>query len=113
MKKILLFISVVLLCSACRVGTYSFSSGREDKSAISFVSPKPMNLNVTLDGQTYKIKSAKQKEYKTDRKLQKTVNATINTMPGKHTLKVTSRDGRLLIEKQIFLSTNETKMIEL
>lgn len=112
MKKLVYFAIVVLLCSACRVGTYTYSSGREDKAAVSFVSAKPMDIVVTMDGQTYNITSAKQKEYKTDRKLQKTVNATINTMPGIHEIKVEC-EGKVLMEKKINLSTNETKMIQL
>lgn len=112
MKKFLVIAIVTMFLSSCGVGTYSYSSGLENKCGLSFVAEKSKPLTVTVDGQSYSIDAVKLKKYRTDRKIKQTTRNTILLESGKHDVKVVM-DGSEVFSKTIFVSGNETKIIEL
>ncbi len=112
MKKFFVIAIVTMFLSSCGVGTYSYSSGLENKCGLSFVAEKEVPLNVTVDDQSYDINAVKLKKYRTDRKIKQTTQNTIALEPGKHEIKVVM-DGSEVFSKTIFVSGNETKIIEL
>lgn len=115
MKKIL-FVAVsllfVLAFTGCGVGHYSVSSGREDAAALSFESSKEMPIVVSVDGQSFETSTVKKIAHKTRRDIKKTAKYLIQITPGTHDVKVT-KDGAEVFSKKIFVSTGETKIIEL
>lgn len=113
MKKIFLIAIMTLMMASCGVGTYSYSSGVENKCGLSFVAAKSEPLTVTVDENVYTVKAVKLKQYRTDRKIKKTAENTIVLEPGQHTVKVVMKDGREAYSKTIYLSGNEDKIIEL
>jgi len=112
MKKIFVIALMTLFLSSCGVGTYSYSSGLEDKCGLSFVAEKETPLTVTVDNQNYEINAVKLKKFKTNRNIKKTTQNTIALEPGKHDVKVVM-NGNEVFSKTIFVSGNETKIIEL
>jgi len=112
MKRFLLIAIMTLFMTSCGVGTYSYSSGLENKCGLSFVAEKDTPLTVTVDNQDYSINAVKLKKYRTDRKIKQTTQNTITLEPGKHEVKVVM-NGNEVFAKTIFVSGNETKIIEL
>lgn len=112
MKKIVLIIASLLFLTSCGVGTYSVQSGVEDAAYISFVDDSSYNISVNIDDQTYCLKTVRQKAYKCDRNIKQTANNTIQLTPGKHQISVQFNNTEIYSSK-VFLSTGETKIIEL
>lgn len=115
MKKIL-FVAAsllfVLAFTGCGVGHYSVSSGREDAAALSFESSKETPIVVTVDGQSFETSTVKKIAHKTRRDIKKTAKYLIQVTPGTHDVKVTM-EGKEVLSKKIFVSTGETKILEL
>lgn len=112
MKKFIFFLFGIFLMTSCGVGNYSVSSGREDKSELSFTSADKSDITVTVDNNTYNIQTVKDKAYKTNRNIKKTSQNTISLAPGAHDVKVI-KDGTEVFSKRLFLSNAEHKVIEL
>ena len=115
MKK-LFFVAVsllfVLAFTGCGVGHYSVSSGREDIAALSFESSSETPVVVSVDGQSFETYAVKKIAHKTRRDIKKTAKYLIEITPGTHDVKVSIK-GSEVFAKKIFVSTGETKIIEL
>lgn len=112
MKRVLLVLFASLLLTGCGVGSYSVSSGKADEAELSFTSNWKEDLTVVVDNNTFNVQSVRQKDFKAERKLRKTVNNTIKITPGQHDLKVYMK-GMEVYSKKIFVSAQEHKIIEL
>ena len=103
-----------MLLTGCGVGNYSVQSGVEDAAFISFTDDVKQDITVTVDNQTYLLKTVRQKAYKSGRNIKQTALNTIKIGPGQHEVKVTlTLDGTDVFYKKIFVSTGEHKIIEL
>ena len=112
MKKLMIIAAFTMLLTGCGVGNYSVQSGAEDAAFISFTDNVKQDITVTVDGQTYNIKTVKQKAYKSGRNIKQTALNTIKIGPGQHDVKVLM-NGADVFGKKIFVSTGEHKIIEL
>lgn len=112
MKKILLIAFIAMFLTSCGVGSYSVTTGLADESSISFVSEKKQNIIVTIDNQQYDVETVKLKAYRNDRSIKRTVANTIVMTPGTHEVKVTL-DGNVIYTHKVFVSTGESKIVEL
>ena len=112
MKKILAIAALLLAMASCGVGTYSVESGRSEQSSVSFVAQTSYSVTVTIDGTEYEVNTVKLKDWRTDRRIKQTAKNTIKLAPGKHEIVVTS-NGNVVLKDLIFLSNNESKVIEL
>ena len=112
MKKLMSIAAFIFLLTGCGVGNYSVQSGVEDAAFISFTDNVKQDITVTVDDQTYVIKTVKQKAYKSGRNIKQTALNTIKIDPGQHEVKVLS-NGYEVFGKKLFLSTGEHKIIEL
>ena len=112
MKKLMIIAAFTMLLTGCGVGNYSVQSGVEDAAFISFTDDAKQDITVTVDDQTYALKTVKQKAYKSGRNIKQTALNTINIGPGQHEVKVII-NGNDVFSKKIFLSTGEHKIIEL
>ena len=112
MKKLMIIAAFTMLLTGCGVGSYSVQSGVEDAAFISFTDDVKQDITVTVDDQTYIIKTVKQKAYKSGRNIKQTALNTIKTGPGQHEVKVVM-NGTDVFSKKLFLSTGEHKIIEL
>ena len=112
MKKLMIIAAFTMLLTGCGVGNYSVQSGVEDAAFISFTDNVKQDITVTVDGQTYNIKTVKQKAYKSGRNIKQTALNTIKIGPGQHDVKVLM-NGADVFSKKIFVSTGEHKIIEL
>lgn len=112
MKKIM-SIMVVLLLTACgttKNGMYESVGGKEDVAYLFFQSQElyaNKQVDITLDGKTFKAEVAKDKKQKAK---YKGTNYAIK--PGTHHLKVVF-EGKTLFDKNIIVGTQETKTINL
>ena len=112
MKKLMIIAAFTMLLTGCGVGNYSVQSGVEDASFISFTDDVKQDITVTVDDQTYVLKTVKQKAYKSGRNIKQTALNTIKTTPGQHEVKVVL-NGNEVFGKKLFLSTGEHKILEL
>ena len=112
MKKLMIIAAFTMLLTGCGVGNYSIQSGVEDAAFISFTDDAKQDITVTVDDQTYHLKTVKQKAYKSGRNIKQTALNTIKIGPGQHEVKV-MLDGADVFDKKIFVSTGEHKIIEL
>ena len=112
MKKILAIAAFLLMMTSCGVGTYSVESGKSEQASVSFVAQTTYPVTVTIDGTAYEVNTVKLKDWRTDRRIKQTAKNTIKLTPGKHEIVVTS-DDKELFKDTIFLSNNESKIIEL
>lgn len=112
MKKLMITAAFTMLLTGCGVGNYSVQSGVENDSFISFTDDVKQDITVTVDGQTYFLKTVKQKAYKSGRNIKQTALNTIKTTPGQHEVKVVL-NGKEVFGKKLFLSTGEHKILEL
>ena len=114
MKKLMIIAAFTMLLTGCGVGNYSVQSGVEDAAFISFTDDVKQDITVTVDDQTYLLKTVRQKAYKSGRNIKQTALNTIKIGPGQHEVKVTlTLDGTDVFDKKIFVSTGEHKIIEL
>lgn len=114
MKKLMIIAAFTMLLTGCGVGNYSVQSGVEDAAFISFTDDVKQDITVTVDDQTYLLKTVRQKSYKSGRDIKQTALNTIKIGPGQHEVKVTlTLDGTDVFDKKIFVSTGEHKIIEL
>ena len=112
MKKLMIIAAFTMLLTGCGVGNYSVQSGIENASYISFTDDVKQDITVTVDDQTYVLKTVKQKAYKSGRNIKQTALNTIKTTPGQHEVKVVL-NGNEVFGKKLFLSTGEHKILEL
>ena len=112
MKKLMVIAAFSVLLTGCGVGNYSIQSGVDDAAFISFTDDAKQDITVTVDDQTYLLKTVKQKAYKSGRNIKQTTLNTIKTGPGQHEVKVVM-NGSDVFSKKLFLSTGEHKIIEL
>lgn len=113
MKKIFVAIISLFLLLSCGVGTYSLSSGKADKSELSFVDSEMYDVVVKVDKtDEYNVSTVKEKAYKSGRNIKYTALNTISLTPGKHQIEV-SVNGSVVYSQLIFVSTGEHKIIEL
>ena len=70
MKKLMIIAAFTMLVTGCGVGNYSVQSGVEDAAFISFTDDVKQDITVTVDDQTYVLKTVKQKAYKSGRSRQ-------------------------------------------
>ena len=112
MKKLMLIAAFCILLTGCGVGNYSVQSGVEDAAFISFTDDVKQDITVTVDDQTYLLKTVRQKAYKSGRNIKQTALNTIKIVPGQHEVKVVL-NGNDVFSKKLFLSTGEHKIIEL
>ena len=112
MKKSMIIAAFAMLLTGCGVGNYSVQSGVEDAAFISFTDDVKQEITVTVDNQTYMLKTVKQKAYKSGRNIKQTALNTIKTTPGQHEVKVVL-NGNEVFDKKLFLSTGEHKILEL
>lgn len=108
--KVLLTLGLVLLLSGCKLSyPVSQASGKDDVAYLLFTSPKTYakkDVKVTLDGKTvFNARVVKERDSK-----RKGTTYSIGT--GRKKLKV-EHEGKTLYEKEIFVSTQETKQIAL
>ena len=112
MKKILLITLLTIFMASCGVGSYTVTTGLADEASISFVTDKVQNIIVAIDGQQYNVQTVKLKDYRKDRSIKRTVENTIGVTPGTHEVKVTL-NGKEVYTHKVFVSTGESKIIEL
>ena len=112
MKRLFIFTAFIMILTSCGVGTYSVQSGIEDVAFISFTDDVKQVILVSVDNNTYTVETVKQKAYKSGRNIKQTALNTIKLTPGHHTVSVTL-DGNEIYSHKVFLSTGETKIIEL
>ena len=112
MKK-LLFICVLLTCifTACKTGVYTAEYGKEDVAYICLISSDEMankDVVVYIDNETQftmRVQKAKQSTEKHNGKL-------YAIKPGTRHMKVVY-NGNVIYKKDIFLSSQQTKLINL
>lgn len=112
MKKSIAIAALTVLLSGCGVGTYSIQSGIEDAALITFTDDTKHAITVMVDDSTYILETVRHKAYKSGRDIRKTVENTIKLNPGQHNVSV-YQNGIEIYNYKIFLSTGETKIIEL
>ena len=112
MKKLFVFAAFTIIMTSCVVGTYSVQSGVEDAAFISFTDDIKQEIVVSIDNKTYTVQTVKQKAYKSGRNIKQTALNTIKLTPGQHTISV-SLNGEKIYSHKVFISTGETKIIEL
>ena len=112
MRKLFVIAVSVVLLAGCGVGTYSVQSGVENAAFISFTDDVKQEIVVSVDNHTYNLETVKQKAYKSGRNIKQTAQNTIKLAPGQHTVSVTL-GGKEIYRHKVFLSTGETKIIEL
>ena len=112
MKKIFVIAAFIMTLTSCGVGTYSVQSGVEDAAFISFTDDVKQAIVVNIDNKAYTVETVKQKAYKSGRNIKQTALNTIKLTPGQHVVSVTL-NGNQIYSHKVFLSTGETKIIEL
>lgn len=112
MKKIFAIAILMLTMVGCGVGTYSNTSGRSEKASVAFVADTEYAITVDIDGTSYNVNTVALKAYRKDKRIKETAKNTIKLAPGKHDIKVTA-NGQEVKKDVIFLSNNESKVIEL
>ena len=112
MKKFIFIAALSVLLTGCGVGSYSVQSGIEDAAYLSFTDDVKQEIIVNVDNKTYNINTVRQKAYKNDRNIKQTAANTIRLTPGQHNVSVLV-NGSEVYSHKIFLSTGETKIIEL
>ena len=116
MKKYLIIFVCALsafVLSSCGVGSYTVSSGVEDKASVCFVANDSYDITVNIDGKSFDTKTVKDKEYKTRRNIKQTTKCALPVDTGTHTISVVNKDGETVFSKKIVVSTGETKIIKL
>lgn len=112
MKKILfLMCSCLILLAGCKTGVFTSEYGKEDVAFISLVSSDALankDVEVYIDENapfTVHVQKSKQSTVKHNGKL-------FSIMPGKRHMKIVY-NGETIYEKDIFVSSQQTKLINL
>ncbi len=114
MKRIILAtIAVLALAVSSCGGSQSVASGVEDSAKLCATAVSSYPVTITVDGQDFNVKTIKVNPAKVDRNINATAANSVRISTGKHEVVVTSKDGRQLYKKTIFVSTGETKILEL
>lgn len=115
MKKLssIVFVFFCFIFASCGVGTFSHSSGIDDKSYVMFTTAQRENIDVEVDGQKYQVKTVEKSAYKARRDIKKSATTCIPITVGQHRVKVTNSNGIEIYNKTIFVATTEIKNIEL
>ncbi len=113
MKRIIILLIAIapIFFTGCG-GVYSVSSGKADEAAICFVSNDEFDVTVSIDDTNYEITTIKQKPHRRNRDIKKTAYNHITLQPGRHKVIVT-KDNNEIYNKEVFISSTETKIIEL
>lgn len=116
MKKFVLFLSVLVSfvmasCGSTKNGVFESEGGKEDVAYL-FIQSSDRDyagkvVCVTVDGIDFEAKVVKDRKQKAK---YKGVNYAI--VPGKHSLKI-SYGGRVLLDKIVYVGSQETKVINL
>jgi len=107
-KHLILLLLMGMVCFvSCKMGVYSSEGGQADVAYLQFVSDgnaKGETVNVTIDGKTtFKAKVTKDKfSYRK--------GDLYSIATGKKNIKV-EKDGSIIYDKDIFVSTQQTKKI--
>ena len=112
MKRLLILLSAVLLLAGCGTGSHSVASGKPDAAGVVFFADREQSIRVTIDDQTYHVKTVKDSDYKKKRNIKKTSENMIVVKPGKHDVRVRLK-GRTVLTQKIFVSAGDTKVINL
>lgn len=112
MKKFIFMAVFSVFLTGCGVGTYSVQSGVADAAFVSFTDDAKQQIVVKVDDNTYTLNTVKQKAYKSGRNIKQTAKNTIKMAPGQHNISVTL-NGNEVYSHKVFVSTGETKIIEL
>ena len=112
MKKLCVFAAFTIILTSCGVGTYSVQSGVEDAAFISFTDDVKQKIVVCVDDNTYNVNTVRHKAYKSGRNIKQTALNSIKLTPGQHTVSVLL-NGNKIYSHKVFLSTGETKIIDL
>ena len=112
MKKLIFMAVFSVFLTGCGVGTSTVQSGVEDAAYLTFTDDAKEQIVVKVDDNTYTLNTVKQKAYKSGRNIRHTVLNSVKLAPGQHTVSVTL-DGNKIYSHKVFLSTGETKIIEL
>lgn len=113
MKKFIILALSLITFAGCSVGSHSVSSGKADAASISFSAAKEMPLQVSIDGQAQAVKSISSNAFKKKKDFKKTTENTLSITPGKHEVKVLDATGKEIFSKQLFISNQEHRVIEL
>lgn len=112
MKRILLIALIGVFMTSCGVGSYTMTSGLADESSVTFVADDRYEITVTIDDKQYDVETVKLKDYRKDRSIKRTVANSITITPGTHKVGVVL-DGEVVYTQDIFVTTGESKIIEL
>lgn len=112
MKKFIFIVAFSVLLTGCGVGTYSVQSGIDDAAYVSFTDDAKQEIIVNIDNKTYNVYTVRQKAYKSGRNIKQTAKNTIKLTPGQHNISVLL-NGNEVYSHKVFLSTGETKIVEL
>lgn len=112
MKRFIFIAALSVFLTGCGVGSYSVQSGVEDAAYLSFTDDSKQEIVVNVDGKTFNVYTVKNKAYKSDRNIKQTAENTIKMTPGQHDVSV-MLNGNEVYSHKVFVSTGETKIIEL
>ena len=112
MIRLILFVLFSVFLTSCGVGAYSIQSGYADVAYVVFADDVKGEIVVNVDDKIYNVNTVKQKAYKSDRDIKRTAENTIELTPGQHKVSV-YLNGCEVYNRKVFLSTGETKVIEL
>lgn len=110
MKKIFILLSFCLLLVGCGTGNFAKSTGLTDMGYMMFVSQKQ------IDGAFASIDDAAPVKIKVLKKTESLNKRTKNMIPisvGTHALTIKDKNGNILWNQKVFISTQETKEIEI
>lgn len=112
MKKIIYLLISVTILSSCGVGSFTFSSGKEDLGGVSFIDTKSYPITFIVDGSQYSLNTVKNKAYQKDRNIKQTTANMLRLSPGQHKIEVFN-NGKSIFSKIVLVSVNENILIEL
>ena len=112
MKRLVLILFFSVLLTSCGVGVYSVQSGYSDVAYVVFTDDVKEEIVVKVDDKTYNVNTVKHKAYKSGRDIKRTAENVIELTPGQHNVSVLL-NGCEVYNHKVFLSTGETKVIEL
>lgn len=112
MKKFLLILFSTVFFASCGVGTYSHSSGVDDKAGIVVVATSQQTVEVYVDGAMHQVQTVKESDFKSNRNIKKRSQNTITVAPGQHTVEIVVK-GQKVYSKKMYVSNSETKVVNL